>query len=73
MFEALLTDGAATIDSSTQRFGFRESWAVGKHIILNGSRINLFGENISYFVVAYPPAYSSLKYSEMPGIVELDG
>jgi hypothetical protein len=42
-----LVDGSTIVDEETHRFGFREIWIEGNQFILNGVRINVWGDNIT--------------------------
>jgi len=39
-------DGEAVLDRETRRFGFREIWIRGNQFIINGTRVNLWGDSI---------------------------
>ncbi len=54
----LLVDGEA-VDRVTQRFGFREFWIEGRHFVLNGTRLKLFGDSWHYMgAVQQNPSYA---------------
>ena len=38
--------GERTLDQGTRRFGFREIWIEGNQYILNGIRVNLWGDSL---------------------------
>ena len=39
-------DGPTVVDQETRRFGFREIWISGNQFIINGVRVNLWGDSI---------------------------
>lgn len=56
-----LIEGDAVIDQETRRFGFREVWIEGRHYMLNGIRLNLWGDNIT----DHHEGYANRRYSRM--------
>ncbi len=53
-----LRDQNSVVDEQSERFGFREVWTEGPHVMLNGTPIHMFGEwghkmNLENFRVEY--------------------
>lgn len=48
-------EGAAKVDEENKRFGFREIWIEGNQFILNGNRVNLWGDNDYLFAARRGP------------------
>ena len=56
-----LMDDAQCLDQETRRFGFREIWIAGNQYMLNGIRINLWGDNIPQSPNVLLPAEQSAE------------
>jgi len=56
----LLDANGEPLDLREDRFGFREVWIEGGHFMLNGERLNLFGDNLDD--QASRPRYWGLRY-----------
>jgi hypothetical protein len=48
-------EGAAKVDEENKRFGFREIWIEGNQFMLNGNRVNLWGDNDYLFAARRGP------------------
>ncbi|MDQ4074939.1 MAG: hypothetical protein M3220_01695, partial [Chloroflexota bacterium] len=46
--ESRLVEARSTLDQEWKRFGFREIWIEDNQFYLNGTRLNLWGENMNY-------------------------
>ncbi len=44
--ESTVLDGSTVLDRETRRFGFREIWIRGNQFIINGIRVNVWGDSI---------------------------
>jgi hypothetical protein len=72
LLESRLVEDMVAVDTEVRRFGFREIWIEGNQLVLNGTRLNLWGDNMTVHAqgMRTPDRYQWMSPETWPATVD---
>lgn len=61
VLDSRLVEDGQVLDEENRRFGFREFWIEGRHFVLNGVRLNLWGSSMT----AHAQGFRQARYAQV--------